>query len=352
MTGKNSEPSSPKAAICLLNIGSPNSPSVKDVKAYLSKFLMDPQVIDLPFVVRYPLVNWLIVPFRAKMSASLYQSIWTPEGSPLRVHMENLAKKLELTLGNKAIVRIAMQYGKPTLKETLKEFSAQGVTRILFAPMYPQHAKATTESSLRHVVKHLQSEQESHIERSYFLPPFFDHPIFLEAMVTRLKPFLEEKPWDQVMFSFHGLPKQMVKESSPLCYEVPNCCELSVQCRERCYRAQCYETAHQIARRCHLPAERYFISFQSRLGRSEWIRPYTDEVIVEMAKKGVKRILAVCPSFVADCLETLEEIAIRNRETFLEAGGHDLFLVPALNDHPSWVSGLSQILSTHLPHLE
>ncbi|MBX7149647.1 ferrochelatase [bacterium] len=333
--------------ILLINLGTPDAPTTPAVKKYLREFLMDPQVIDINPIGRWLLVNGIIAPFRSPKSAAQYQSIWTNEGSPLVVHSQKLAQKVQTYLGDTFAVSLGMRYGNPSIENALNELLQKKITSLTVLPLYPQYALSSTQSSLDEVNRLIKKLKVTIPVN--FKEAFFHHPLFIKAFSEVGGPyFLSTKP-DHVIFSFHGLPERHLKKLEPkneaYCLTRDNCCDLPGVRLKTCYRAQSVATAKMLAVSLGLKPEQYTICFQSRLGRTPWIKPYTDVVIQELAKRGVKKLLVFSPSFVADCLETLEEMSIRNRELFLQHGGEDLVLVPSLNDHPRWVECVGQMVS-------
>ena len=337
-----------KIGLLLVNLGTPESPSPKDVGVYLREFLMDPLVIDIPAFYRFLLVNFLIVPFRSRSSASLYQKVWTDRGSPLLFHSQDLTEKVSQEVGEHATTRLAMRYGNPSIREGLEAFHREGIRRVVVFPLYPQYSLAATESSVQKVRSVAKAEGwQFDFE---FVPPFYIEKAFIDAFEEVGRPFID-KGFDKVLFSFHGLPERQVKKTDPsgqYCLEQKSCCEKIVSENVLCYRAHCYATARELARRFSLSDRDYVIGFQSRLGRTPWIQPYSDKFYETLPAEGVKRLLVFSPSFVADCLETLEEIAIRGNEQFRENGGEKIELVPSLNSEDIWVKAVVQLASKAL----
>lgn len=323
--------------ILLINLGTPDTPTTGAVRKYLKEFLSDPLVIDIPAPARWLLVHGLILPFRSPKSAAAYQKIWGPEGSPLLHYTQELAEKIRAQLGPEPVVEVGMRYGQPSLASACKKLLDRGIKKMIVVPLYPQYADSSTGSSLQEVER---------ITRSWpgavrLVPPFYDHPGFIESWVEVGQPILDRVRPDHVLFSFHSLPERQIKNHAG-CLETPDCCTRPIP--EHCYRSQCFATARLTAQGLHLKESNYSISFQSRLGRTPWIKPYTDLLLAELAQQGKKKLVVFCPSFVADCLETLEEIGIRGRETFLNHGGETLELIPSLNVHPTWVKALAKII--------
>jgi ferrochelatase len=328
-----------RSGVLLINLGTPDAPTPEAVGRYLREFLMDGFVIDVRAPLRWLLVNVLIVPRRKYQSAKAYQKVQMPEGSPLLVHSRALARKVAAELGDKYLVEFAMRYGNPSIRSALAKLRDQEVQRIVVLPLYPQYAESSFETA---VVETKRSARELGCsDRLTFLPPFYNDSEFIRAFALRISQALGDSNSEHVVFSFHGLPERHVTKLHPQhCLRSANCCEQISEANRNCYRAQCFSTALTLAQRLGLKEEGYTVSFQSRLGRAKWISPATEEVLTNLARRGKKRISVACPSFVADCLETVEEIAIRGRETFIAAGGTDVRLIPSLNDEPVWVAAV------------
>jgi len=329
-------------ALLLVNLGSPASTSVADVRRYLNQFLMDPYVIDLPWPVRRLLVSLILVK-RPEQSAHAYASIWWEEGSPLVV----LTRRLQAAMAQQwphGPVEIAMRYGEPALPAVLERLAAQGVRKVTLAPLYPQFADSTVTTVIE-LAKQTLSERRLPLQMTV-LKPFYDKPEYIDALVASARPHLEQD-YDHLLLSFHGLPERHLKKLDPTGqhrFQDPDCCKnASAAMRAVCYRGQCLATAKAFAHKMGIPEGKWSVSFQSRLGRAKWIEPYTETRLGELGKAGVKKLLVMCPAFVADCIETLEEIGDRGREQFIEAGGEALVLVPCLNDHPQWVQALADM---------
>jgi ferrochelatase len=345
----------------LLNLGTPASPSQMHVKEYLKEFLMDPYVIDIHPVLRWFLVKGIIAPTRSRQSAAAYRQIWSERGSPLSFHLQDLVQKVEQELrsdgvsGDHWLVCPAMRYGKPSIESAFEQFKCAQVTDIRVFPLYPQYSLAATESSIQRCLQ-LQASLLPDAQL-HFIKPFFDHPLFIGAFADIANEYLEKKflkePFDSrvchFLFSFHGLPERHVKKLSPPghCLKYPDCCQTVDERNALCYRAQCYATARALAEQMHLASQDYTVCFQSRLGRTPWIQPYTDKMYSLLAQRGIKTMIVLCPSFVADCLETLEEIQIRGRKQFLSEGGEDLHLIPSLNASSAWAKAVAQILQDY-----
>jgi ferrochelatase len=333
-----------KVGVLLLNIGSPDSFQEKDVDRYLRRFLMDKDIISAPFFVRWPLVNWGIVPKRAAFSAANYKKIWMKEGSPLLVYSRQFADQLQKELGEQFVVQLGMRYSAPEISDALKVFAQNNVEKIIALPMYPQYAEATTGSSLKELKK--QMRKTGHDFPLEIIYSFFDKNFFTKTVGDIAKETLQEKTPDHYLFSFHGLPRRQIQKKTG-CLKNGNACTDSELCRTYCYRNHCLTTAQQIAAQMQLTPEQWSISFQSRLGPIEWMRPYTDEHVWELAQKGVRHLAVLCPAFVADCVETLEEIGVGEKENFLRSGGKEFTLVPCVNAHPAWVQGMAKFLANH-----
>ncbi|WP_433886148.1 ferrochelatase [Pseudomonas vranovensis] len=326
-------------ALLLVNLGSPASTSVADVRRYLNQFLMDPYVIDLPWPVRRLLVSLILIK-RPEQSAHAYASIWWDEGSPLVV----LTRRLQAAMREQwshGPVEIAMRYGEPSLPTVLTRLASQGVKKVTLAPLYPQFADSTVTTVIEQA-KQVIGDHKLPLEMT-ILQPFYDKPEYIDALVASAQPYLQED-YDHLLLSFHGLPERHLKKLDPTgkhCFQDADCCRTaSPEVLAVCYRGQCLRTAQAFAKKMGIPDGKWSVSFQSRLGRAKWIEPYTETRLDELGKSGVKKLLVMCPAFVADCIETLEEIGDRGREQFVEAGGEELVLVPCLNDHPQWVQAL------------
>jgi len=326
--------------VLLVNLGSPDSPSVRDVRRYLAEFLMDERVIDLPWLTRFLLVHGIILRFRPKKSAEAYHKIWTPEGSPLVVTCRKVQVQLQQRLG--ITVELAMRYQNPSIAQALGNLQKQGVTELLVVPLFPHYAMSSYETAVTKV-KQVQACVVPEMNLNV-LAPYFAEPEYIQALVGSARPYLQ-KEYDHLLFSFHGLPERHLQKADPTgrhCLQSPKCCETPSQAHRTCYRAQCFQTVSAFVRAAGV--SKYSVAFQSRLGRDQWIQPYTDQVLAGLPAKGIKKLLVMSPAFVADCLETLEEIGIRGRETFLQAGGQSFELIPCLNDHPEWVAGLEWLI--------
>lgn len=329
-----------KKAVLLANLGSPDQPDTQSVRRYLNQFLMDPYVIQLPWMVRRLIVSLFVLPSRPKESAKAYQSVWLSEGSPLVVLSERLKHGLQAKLDMP--IAMAMRYGKPSIESQILALTEQNdIEEIIFIPLYPHYAQSTITTSVEQakaVIKKYKLEIKLNI-----IAPFYQQPDYISALVNSAKPYLE-KPFDHLVFSYHGLPESHITKldkSGNHCLQQDNCCQIEHSCQIHCYRHQVFQTTRHFVERAGLSPEQYSIAFQSRLGRAKWLGPNTEDKLRELAQSGAKNILVICPAFVTDCLETLEEIAIRGQEVFSEAGGESLTLIPCLNDQAEWVDVLS-----------
>jgi protoporphyrin/coproporphyrin ferrochelatase len=325
--------------LLLLNLGTPDQPTTPAVRRYLREFLSDPRVLDIHPVGRAALLNLVILPRRPAQSAEAYRKIWDAQrGSPLLFHSQDLTRGVAERLGETWRVELGMRYGQPSIPGALDRLRAAGVDRLVVFPLFPQYAASSTGSALEAVYRHVAPAWN--VPSVSVVPPFYGEPSFIAAFAAVGKPVVDEKSPDHVLFSFHGLPERHMRKSDDSgrhCLTHEDCCARVDGVNRNCYRAQCYATARALAAAVGLTSERWTVTFQSRMGRTPWIRPYTDVVIPELAAAGTRRLVIFCPAFVADCLETLEEIGIRAREQFVAAGGHELTLVPSLNSTPAWI---------------
>lgn len=334
-----------KTGVLLANLGTPDSPETGDVRKYLREFLMDKRVIDIPVINRFFLINGIIAPFRAPKSAKVYKELWTERGSPLLYYGEDSRDLLQKELGSNYDVRFGMRYQKPSLKEALKPFKDQGLAKIIIIPLFPQYASASTGSAVEEVMKEITSWEV--IPELKVISKFFDHPLFIKAFASIGKKYLDKENFDHIIFSYHGLPERQIKKASVQDYcQLGSCCNKYHQKNSHCYRAQCFETSRLLAAELGLSETDYTISFQSRLGKTPWIKPYTDEVILDLVKKGKKRILFYSPSFIADCLETTIEGGVEYKELFEKNGGQHWQLVESLNVDPIWISCLKDMVTS------
>ena len=334
----------PSRAVLLVNLGSPDSPTEPDVRRYLREFLMDGRVLDAPWPIRFCVVNFTILPTRPKESAHAYSTIWTDEGSPLVVTSRHVRQLLQDRLS--VPVELAMRYQNPSIESAVTSLAARGVDQTFLIPLFPHYAMSSYESAVvrvQEVARRIAPGMTVEV-----MPPYYDHPDYITALIASASDSLAE-PHDHVLFSFHGLPERHMRKADPTgnhCLASPSCCETPSTAHKTCYRAQCFKTVRDFVAGAKIPVGKYSVSFQSRLGREPWMQPYTDEVIVQLAQSGVKRLLVLCPAFVSDCLETLEEIGMRGRDSFVKAGGTSLRLVPCMNEHPMWIEALERMVTS------
>ena len=326
--------------ILLVNLGTPDSAGLKDVRRYLGEFLMDRHVIDLPAPLRGLLVYGLILPFRPRRSAAAYRAIWDAagpgSGSPLLHYSRNLAQALSERL--QVPCELAMRYGSPDIERAVARLICAGVKQIMLIALYPQHADSTRTTTIEAVANALPDDVELQI-----LPAFYADPGYIKAQADIIERHLPAR-WDHLLLSFHGLPEQHLKSADPTgshCLQVDNCCQVDSVAHASCYRHQVYRTSELLTDALEIHSERYTVSFQSRLGRLPWLTPYTDQTLIELAQQGVADLVVACPAFIADNLETLEEIGIAGRETFISNGGSSFTLIPCLNDDRQWVNVLA-----------
>lgn len=324
-----------------MNLGSPDSTSVSDVKRYLNEFLMDERVIDKPWFWRTLLVKGIIVPFRAPKSAEAYRSIWTNDGSPLL----HISRQLAAAVGDATSlpVVIAMRYGNPSPKaafDALQE-SYPDLEEVLLVPLYPHYAMSSYETAVAYALELFQKGKYRFRTRT--VKPYYDNEAYLNALAESMKPYLE-KAWDKILFSYHGVPERHIHKGDVTgthCLKVPNCCDVPSAAHQYCYRHQCWTTTKRVTEMLGLSADQWEFSFQSRLGKDPWLQPYTAARLEQLPAEGTKNLLVVCPAFVSDCLETLEEIAEEGKESFLHAGGEQFEMIPCLNVHPLWVNAIA-----------
>ncbi|MEM9624555.1 MAG: ferrochelatase [Pseudomonadota bacterium] len=326
----------------IVNLGTPASPAVSDVRAYLNEFLMDPYVLDTPWPIRRLIVSAFILPLRPRRSAAAYQSIWQEEGSPLLLNSQALLQSLQQQINEP--VSLAMRYGQPSIKAAVEQLADQGVEHIVLAPLYPQYADSTVTTSVQELREHLPANMTYSV-----LQPFYNHPEYLQALARSVQEALPAQ-WDHLLLSYHGLPERHLTRCDPTgkhCLASEDCCSQPSPAHATCYRHQVYATSSGLAKALELPEDKYSVAFQSRLGRLPWLQPYTDQVLAELPGRGVRHLAVACPAFVADNLETLEEMGIQGQETFLAAGGESFHLVPCLNQLPYWGQALTRLLTDH-----
>jgi ferrochelatase len=328
-------------AVLLVNLGSPDSPSVPDVRRYLNEFLMDGRVIDVAWPLRRLIVGMILIN-RPKESAHAYQSVWTKAGSPLIATSRKVQQLLQAKVS--APVELAMRYQNPSVPDVIKKLAAQGVTDLFMIPMFPHYAMSSYESAVewvKHHVARLAPNMKLTIQ-----PPYYNSPDYIAALSTAAADALKSD-YDHLLFSFHGVPERQIKKSDPTgchCLTVPDCCNVPSPAHAFCYRAQCFQTAKLMAAHCGLPADKWSVAFQSRLGKDPWLKPFTDFELERLPKAGVKKLLIISPAFVSDCLETIEELGIRGKESFLGAGGERYTLIPCMNEHPAWIDALANMV--------
>jgi len=334
-------------AILLANLGSPDSYEVRDVRKYLNEFLMDGRVIDIPYLLRLLLVRGIIVPFRAPKSAAKYKSVWTDKGSPL-IH---ISKKVKEKLGQvtQIPVEFCMRYGNPTPSEALNNLHEKNpdLKEIILIPLYPHYAMSSYETAVEHIKRfHKRGNYPSGLT---IVSPFYNYPDYVEAMAQGIHPFLE-KEFDHILFSYHGVPKRHIHKTDYTgthCLIKENCCSVASEVHKVCYRHQVLETTKLVAEKLSLQKDQYSFSFQSRLGSDAWLQPYTAQRLKALPAEGIKKLLVVCPAFVSDCLETLEEINMEGRNDFLNSGGDEFTMIPCLNDEDFWINSLDRLANSY-----
>ncbi len=324
-----------RQAVLLVNLGSPDSTSVRDVRSYLDEFLSDDRVLDRPKLIQQFVLKCFILPRRPIRAAHAYRKIWRPEGSPLMVIgrqvQESLAERLEIP------VHLAMRYGNPSIPDTIAELAREGTDELNLIPLYPHYAMSSYETVVARV-REVAGEQAPNLKITT-LQPFYEQPGYIEALYQSARPFLE-KEHDHLLFSYHGIPLRHLRKadsSKHHCTMFKDCCTSCSPARSTCYKAQCLQTTAAFVQRAGLTPDRWSVSFQSRLAGEPWLEPYTDHELERFGKSGIKRILVITPAFVSDCLETLEEIAMAGRDTFIESGGREFTHIPCLNNHPEWI---------------
>ncbi|HEX7583589.1 MAG TPA: ferrochelatase [Prolixibacteraceae bacterium] len=334
-----------KIAVILINVGTPDEPTVKAVRRYLSEFLNDRRVIDIPLILQKILVNLIIVPFRAPKSTRLYQRLWTEKGSPLLYFSERIQDGLQQKLDSKADIFMAMRYGNPSLGKALAAIQKGSYDRLLVLPMFPQYASSTSGTAIQAVMDQVRTWNT--IPEIHAINQFYDHPAFLDAFADQILSYHPEK-YDHVIFTYHGLPNRHLEKNHPVESILTCNCENALPEFGRfCYKATCYQTTRELVKRLNLQPGQYSVSFQSRL-LNNWMTPFTDQNLVTRANQGIKNILVVAPSFVADCLETTVEIGMEYKELFVANGGQSLRMVESLNDSPRWIAAMEEILNPYL----
>lgn len=331
--------------VLLVQLGTPDSTDVSDVRTYLREFLSDPRVIDLPAAARALLLNAVILPFRPRRSAEQYEKIWTEQGSPLTIHTEGLSRELQQALGDGYRVAYGMRYQNPPIESAVTRLAAANCDRIVVLPLFPQYASASTGSALEETLRVVGKRWN--VPEIATISDFFEDPGFIRSVAEVARPHLEAFQPDHVILSYHGLPEKQVKKSDPTgewCLARPDCCDQMVEANRFCYRAQCFATSRALAAELGLDDHRHSTSFQSRLAGQKWIEPYTDGELAGLYKAGARRLAVLTPSFTADCLETLEEIGIRLREQWEGLGGEELMAVPCVNAEPVWVAAVAEMV--------
>ncbi|WP_020602434.1 ferrochelatase [Spirosoma spitsbergense] len=334
-----------KTGVLIVNLGTPDSPSVPDVRKYLREFLMDGRVIDIPATPRFALVNGIIAPFRAPKSAKIYRELWQETGSPLKYYGHIVEHDLQKALGEDYVVKLAMRYQSPSIDASLDAFQQMGLTDLVVVPFFPQYASASTGSVYQKVMTIVKDWQV--IPAIRFVNRFLDHPGFIEGFAQIARKYMAAYDYDHFLFSYHGLPERQIRKgdvTKTVC-QLGDCCGTLHAMNQHCYRAQCFETTRLLVRALNIPEGKYTTSFQSRLGNDPWIKPYTDDMIKTMPGKGINSVLAFSPAFVADCLETTIEVGVEYKELFEEAGGKHWQLVESLNDSPIWIETLVDLVT-------
>ncbi|UUC46165.1 ferrochelatase [Flavobacterium cerinum] len=326
--------------VLLVNLGSPESPEPKDVKPYLDEFLMDKYVIDVPFLLRALLVRGIILRKRPERSSEAYKKIWWEEGSPLIVISKRAHKKVQERV--EVPVALAMRYGNPSILSGLQELADQGVTEVMLFPLYPQHAMASTTT----ILVLAEELRQKHFPQMKFttVPAFYNKKDYIQNLADSIQKHLQGFEYDHLLFSYHGIPERHIRKTDVTrshCKIDGSCCSTPSPAHEFCYRHQCFETTRQVVELLNIPKEKYSQTFQSRLSGDKWLEPYTDIEINKMPDQGIKNLAVVTPAFVADCLETLEEIAMEANHQFKEHGGENFLAIPCLNDDDNWIDTMS-----------
>ena len=333
-----------RTGVLLTNIGTPDQPTPEALGPYLRQFLMDEYVLDMPYIKRWLLVNRVIVPRRKHYIAEHYQKIQMEEGSPLLVYTRRFAAGLASELSEDYVVEIGMRYGNPSIQTGLAKLKKAGVDRIVAVPLYPQYTQSSFQTAVVETKK--QAHKLGLTDKLKFVDPFYVEPGFIEAWAWIVRAHFETHSADHLLFSYHGVPVRHIKQvdTAGYCQNNAACCAQIGEANQNCYRAQCHATSRAVASNLGLNTDEFTTCFQSQFGKDEWIGPSFENLLVELPKRGIKSIAVACPSFVADCLETLEEIGIRGREEFKEAGGESLTLIPCVNDHPLWVKAAANLI--------
>lgn len=332
-----------KTGVLIINLGTPDAPTPLAVGRYLKQFLMDKWVIDIPTIFRWILVHLLIVPKRKFASAEAYEKVWTEKGSPLLSNSKDFCAKLQLKLGDSYVVRLGMRYGNPSISAAIEFFKGAGLDKLVVMPMYPQYAESSTRSSHEELTKAVQDQSFDGAVK--IVPPFYQSIGFVKAYASQIRKSLKEG--SHLLLSYHGLPERHVQKTDLTknhCLKSANCCDVMTDANRFCYRAHCYATSRALADELGISKNQYSVSFQSRLGRAPWIKPYTDFLYKDLIVEGKTQLVVASPSFVADCLETIEELGMRLREDFIRDGGKQFDLVPCLNSSDEWVSATADVV--------
>lgn len=322
----------------VVNLGTPDAPDKKSLKKYLREFLTDPRVLDVPWLIRRMIVHFFILPKRPEASAQKYARIWRENGSPLRIYTDHIRDALQKKIPGYT-VKTGMRYGSPSLSTVAKQFAEEGIRNVVILPLYPHYAMSSYETAVVAAEKALEKQEIKNITVS----PYYSHPNYIETLTRTLEKYLN-KPYDYVVFSYHGIPVRHLEKTDPThthCRADDSCCTTSSSAHATCYRHQVFETTRLVAERAKIPREKIVTSFQSRVGRAKWLTPSTEETLRGLPERGGKKILVIAPSFVTDGLETLEELDIVGRKTFLDAGGEDFTYIPALNESPDFIGVLA-----------
>jgi len=341
-----------KKGIILMNLGSPDSTSVKDVRKYLNEFLMDEKVIDIPLIPRTVLVKGIIVPFRSPKSAKAYQSIWWEEGSPLIVLTKQLQKAVQQKFAEP--VEIAMRYGNPDPATAFNNLLKQvpDLEEVILFPLYPHYAMSSYETAVEYM--YAVHKKNKYSFKLKTVAPYYKDANYIESLAASIQPYLQND-FDKLLFSYHGVPERHIKKGDTTnchCLRVNDCCRVAAAAHAQCYRHQTFVTTQLTTDALKLPKEKVEQTFQSRLGQDKWLTPYTAKRLSELSKEGIKKLVVACPAFVSDCLETLEEIAEEGKHIFLEAGGESFTMVPCLNTNERWVETIAGLVRQEMQRMK
>lgn len=334
-------------AVILMNLGSPDSTDVKDVKNYLTEFLMDERVIDKPYLLRTLLVKGIIIPFRAKNSAQAYSKVWTVDGSPLIVISKKFTEALQTNFDEP--VELVMRYKNPSAKYVLEKLHRENpqLKEIVLLPLYPHYAMSSYETAVEDIK--LVHRQKKYTSALTTIKPFYNNALYIHALSESIRPYLKND-FDKILFSYHGLPERHIKKSDVTgchCLKVNDCCHTNSPAHKFCYRHQTITTTELVSAALQIPVEKVEQTFQSRLGRDPWLTPATATRLTELPNEGIKKLLVVCPAFVSDCLETLEEMVIQGKESFIKAGGESFIVIPCMNTQPLWIQTVTTWLKNY-----